>query len=72
MVLGLEGCVSTKFFERLDLFLRDYSAMHVINKIITQADLRMKSWYSSSSLFGIWGQRPLWSETPIKDGSVPI
>ena len=54
---GLEGCVSTKFFERLDLFPWDYSIMHMhlISEIITQVELRMKNWYFfSSSLFGIW------------------
>ena len=52
---GLEGCVSTKFFERLDLCPWDYSTIHVISEIITQASLKIKNWYFfSSSLFGIW------------------
>lgn len=55
LVPGSEDCVSTKFFDRLDLFPWDYSIMHLISEIITQAELRMKNWYfSSSSLFGIW------------------
>ena len=72
MVLGpgLEGCVSTKFFERLDLFPWDYSTIHVISEIITQADLKIKNWYfSSSSLFGIWD---IYSpKPPKKTGQYP-
>lgn len=53
------------------IFNRDYSTAHMIAKIITQSDKRMKK-LVQTQFFLSFGARHLWHQSPKKRGLVPI